>query len=211
MFVIGQPEGRKSMEYVTGAANIDESGSIDSEYYLKASIDIIDREAERMGVDKNKLTTNRFNGYLREVYRCLFRPDGGAKHKGGYHGETSKPEYTEENAERLAKVYIELCGRYDTLPSIYGFCIFSGIDDETANRHLTRSCSTVSKSRKNAVLNKAYDHPVGVLALANNDPETGLMFARQNMITAHEVKHCDDINELENMRRRRHGIEKKDT
>ena len=53
------------------------------------------------------------------------------------------------------------------------------------------------------MLNGLFDTPLGKTVLANNDPETGLMFARQNMITAHEVKHCDDINELENMRRSR--------
>lgn len=199
------------MEYVTGAANIDESGSIDSEYYLKASIDIIDREAERIGVDKNKLTTNRFNAILNEVYRCLYRPDNGERRAGGAHGEKSKPDYTDENARRIAKVYTELCGLYDALPSVYAFCIMSGMDEKTADYNLTAIRSEVSNSRKNAVLNKAYDHPVGVLALANNDPETGLMFARQNMITAHEIKHVDDINELENMRRSRGQIEDKQT
>ena len=155
------------------------------------------------------MSSNTFNALLCAVYRSLFRPEGRAeKHKGL---KASKAGYTDSEAGSIAQIYVELCNTYNVRPSAYGFGCMSGIDETKTLQHLTLASSKVSKATKNAVLNKAFDHPVGVIALANNDPETGLMFARQNMITAHEVKHCDDINELENMRRSRHGIEQKDT
>ena len=190
------------MEYTTAEVNRDDNGDIDTQYYLNASIDIIEREAERMGIDKTKITTNRFNGALREVYRCLYQTDNGAKRQ---HHEKCKTEYTEENIGKIAEVYTELCARFDVLPSADGFSIMTGIDENTGRYHLTGSHSTIQNSRKNAVLNKAFEHPVGVLALANNDPETGLMFARQNMIASQEIKHIDSISQLEDMRKRSPG------
>ena len=197
------------MEYTTAEVNRTDSGDIDIDYYRQAAKDIIKREAEADGIDLAKVSSNTFNALLCAVYRALFKPDG---KKDGQRGrKAGKAGYTENEAEGIAKLYEELCNIYNVRPSAHGFGLLTGIDDSRTLERLTAASSTVAKATKNAVLNKAFDHPVGVIALANNDPETGLMFARQNMITAHEVKHCDDINELENMRRSRHGIEQKDT
>lgn len=187
------------MEYTTAEVNRTDDGDIDIDYYRQAAKDIIKREAEADGIDLSKVSSNTFNALLCAVYRSLFRPDG---RKEGQRGQkASKTGYTESEAETIAQIYVELCNIYNVRPSAYGFGLLTGIDETKTLQHLTAASSKVSKATKNAVLNKAFDHPVGVLALANNDPETGLMFARQNMITAHEIKHVDDINELENMRR----------
>ena len=193
------------MEYTTAEVNRDSNGEIDIDYYRQAAKDIIKREAEADGIDLSKVSSNTFNALLCAVYRSLFKPDG---KKDGQRGrKAGKAGYTDSEAVKLARLYGELCALYNVKPSNYGFSLLTGIDDTRTLAHLTAASSEVAKALKNAVLNKAFDHPVGVIALANNDPETGLMFARQNMITAHEVKHIDDINELENMRRSRAGIE----
>ena len=143
------------------------------------------------------------------VYRSLFKPEG--RKEKDRSCRAGKAGYTDSEAEKLAQIYTELCSLYNVRPSQYGFGIMTGIDETKTLQHLTAAVSKIRNSTKNAVLNGLFDTPLGKTVLANNDPETGLMFARQNMITAHEVKHCDDINELENMRRSRHGIEQKDT
>ena len=197
------------MEYVVGEVNRDSNGDIDTDYYRQAAIDVIRREADTNGIDTARMTSNQFNSLLKAAYRSLFRPEGRTQGRQG--SKAGKAGYTEREAVTLAELYTELCGIYNARPSAYGFSCLTGIDDGKTLDNLTAAKSNITKATKNAVLNGLFDTPLGKTVLANNDPETGLMFARQNMITAHEVKHCDDINELENMRRSRHGIEQKET
>ena len=190
----------QSMEYTTAEVNRDDNGDIDIDYYRTAAADIIRREAEQNNIDPARMSTNQFHGLMYSVYRALFRPDGRKEKDQGHDG--GRMGYTESEAEKIAQVYIELCNIYNVRPSQYGFGIMTGIDETKTLQHLTRAKSKIQNSTKSAVLNKLFDTPVGAIALANNDPETGLMFARQNMIASQEIKHIDSISQLEDMRKR---------
>ena len=188
------------MEYTTAEVNRDDNGDIDIDYYRTAAKDIIKREAEADGIDLSKVSSNTFNALLCAVYRSLFRPDG--RKEKDRSRKAGKAGYTEAEAEIIASVYIELCNLYNVRPSQYGFGQMTGIDETKTLQHLTAASSKIRNSTKNAVLSKLYDTPIGTLALANNDPETGLMFARQNMIASQEIKHIDSISQLEDMRKK---------
>ena len=54
----------------------------------------------------------------------------------------------------------------------------------------------MTKSRKTAIQNKLFEASVGVITLANNDADSGLMYNRQNIVDHATVKKALDFSEL---------------
>lgn len=163
--------------------NLDQDGYINESYYLNACIDIIDRGIQDRGIDPNKLTSNYFIYLLRQCYNTLFKPS-----KTLMNNEQCIIPYNTTNIQRLINIYTNLVQKYQTLPSVYAFVTLTGITEETIDEYVTTGRSDIQKSRKQAVQNKLYDTTIGVIALANNDIDTGLLYTRQNIVDHATVK-----------------------
>lgn len=132
------------------------------------------------------ITHNEVNYVLRQVYRKLFRPD-----KPLYNNQRSKINYNDvEVLNELANVFIDLCSTFNKSLGLISFGYLTGIDHETMRQWLyndgtanparlavLKRIQTEHKAAHIALLNEA---PVGALAVANNDRETGLEWAKQN-------------------------------
>ena len=163
--------------------NLDTDGYINESYYLNACIDIIDREIQDRGIDPSKLSSNYFIYLLRQCYKSLFKPN-----KSLINNEQCIVPYNTTNIRKLIRVYSELVSKYQTLPSVYAFVTLTGISEETIDEYVTTGRSDIQKLRKSAVQNKLYDTTIGVIALANNDIDTGLLYTRQNIVDHATVK-----------------------
>lgn len=164
--------------------NLDQDGYINESYYLNACIDIIDRGIQDRGIDPNKVTSNLFIYFLRQCYKTLFKPS-----KPLYPlGNQCIIPYNTTNIQRLIYIYSELVDRYQTLPSVVAFERLTGMEEETIDRYVTNGRDIIRKLRKSAVQNKLYDTTIGVIALANNDIDTGLLYTRQNIVDHATVK-----------------------
>lgn len=155
----------------------DSDGYINKSYYINAISDIIDRSARDRDRDPNRLTTNQFNAGLGKARNALFIQDT---------NPLMKIPYTPENITRLIDIYLELCRDYDALPSLDGFQLLTGMDDRTADQYVTPASNTIRKARKAYIQNRLNNNIIGVMSLANNDIDTGLLYTRQNIV-AHEV------------------------
>ena len=78
---------------------------------------------------------------------------------------------------------------------LWSFCIFTGIDDNTILRWYSEEgkrlnpkrwelLKSVKEYNKGALISNLKDTPVGALAVANNDIETGLQWATKQAIAA---------------------------
>ena len=172
-----------------------DDGSINPTYYYNASIDIIERTAQEQDIDLNKADTNRINYLLRICYKALYAPN-----KPLWTNKHSIIPYTPENIQRLIDIYLDITSRYNALPSIAGFQFYTGIDDNTVRRQeVTPASGIIGKARKNYVQNRLNNTPLGVLALANNDVETGLLYTRQNIVTHEAVRRSLSFDDLKRL------------
>ena len=161
--------------------NLDEDGYIDESFYLNASISIIQRNLQDRGIDPSRVTTNQLMSGFNQCYDSLFRPP----HKP-ISGCTIP--YNTTNIERLIRVYLSICDTYDALPSVYSFGRYCGIEDGVLDRYVTFGKSIITKHRKNYVQEKLGESTVGIIALANNDVDTNLLYTRQNIVAQATVK-----------------------
>ena len=173
--------------------NVLEDGYIDPTYYYNASIDIIERIATDQQIDLQKADTNRINYLLSQCFKILY-----ARNKQVWTNKHSIIPYEPENIKRLMNVYLDIVYRYNALPSLAGFVLYSGIDENTARRYeeVTGVCGLVRNSRKNYIQNRLNNTPIGVMTLANNDIETGLLYTRQNIVTHEAVKRSLSFDDL---------------
>lgn len=132
------------------------------------------------------ISHNEVNYVLRQVYRKLFKPD-----KPLYNNQNSKINYNDvEVLNELANVFIDICSTFNKSLGLVSFSYLTGIDVETmrdwtidgaagnpARLRIIKRIQTEHKAAHIALLNEA---PVGALAVANNDRETGLEWAKQN-------------------------------
>ena len=171
--------------------NIDNAGNIDKSYYINASIDIIQREAQQRNIDLNKLKANQLKALLRACYHSLYEPP-----KNLFTNQKCNITYNEKNIQALLDVYIEICETFFCIPSLFGFERYSGITEETTQKYLTRSKLELLKLRKDYIQNELSNTPLGITVLANHDQDTGLLYNRQNILEREAVKHSLSKNDL---------------
>lgn len=153
------------------------------------------------------ISHNEVNYVLRQVYRKLFKPD-----KPLYNNQNSKINYNDvEVLNELANVFIDICSTFNKSLGLVSFSYLTGIDVETmrdwtidgaagnpARLRIIKRIQTEHKAAHIALLNEA---PVGALAVANNDRETGLEWAKQNaQLTAEKqvfILPSERINKLQ--------------
>lgn len=184
-------KGRETME--DNRVNVDDEGFINETYYLNACIDIIDRGLKDRGVDPVHITTNQLKPFLNDCYDALFKP---SKRNPTFEPNTTIP-YNETNIQRLINVYLKICDRYNALPSVYVFSRFTGVGEERVGQYVTNGREIIGKHRKTYVQDRLNDSTIGVIALANNDIDTGLLYTRQNIVDHATVKKALSFSDLQ--------------
>lgn len=156
----------------------DQDGYIDIEKYIQKINNHIRACCAEM--DINKPDSNQINGFLRIAYRDTFKP---AREEEGI--KCNIP-LNHENVERLIEIYRGVIETWNTLPSKDGFERLTGVKRSIAGQHVTDFDNILTNMRKTYIQNRLNNTPLGVLTLANNDIDTGLLYTRQNIV-AHEV------------------------
>ena len=162
---------------------------------------VIDSYCSKYGIDiynykvRSTIKHNTILNIFSEIYINIYKPPYSL-----YNNQGSILQY--DNIDDLAAAcyeFIDICSFFNVAQGIYGFQRMTGIDDETLTRwELTAGAvdqdetsrrrydvlKAVRKYNKNALINLLKDSPVGALAVANNDTETGLQWAKnQQAIT----------------------------
>ena len=135
--------------------------------------------------DRKSISHNETTAALRQVYYKLFQPDHNM-----INNQKSILNYSDINQLTiLANCFINICLTYNKSLGLMQFSLFSGIDLSTlyewrndsgktsnpARSEVIKSIQEYHKSLQIGLLNGA---PVGALAVANNDTETGLEWSR---------------------------------
>ena len=163
---------------------------IDSDYYIQQINVIIRGCCLEMQIEKPD--SNQINAFLRVAFNNLFK-DKDTTRSGG---AKSRIELSEDNIHALIEVYIAVCGTWNALPSQYGFERLCGFKFETIDKYVTGAREQLQIARKTYVQNRLNNSPLGILTLANNDIETGLLYTRQNIVTHEAVKKSLSFEDL---------------
>lgn len=157
----------------------------------------IDKFLDLNGIEKDykSLTSikhSTVNYMLSSIYQELFKPSTTL-----YNNQKSLVDYDNiELLQVLADKFIEICQRFNKSLGLMSFSYLIGCSYSTLDNWLNADCSTELNSKRLEVLksiqvrHKAQhisllnDTPVGALAVANNDHETGLEWSKNQQITA---------------------------
>ena len=175
----------------TALQSQDENGNINIAYYKNAALDVIERTFKERGIEPRRATTNDLQYAMRQCYYAIFEPQDRP-----WGNNACNIPYNTKNIQALFKLYCDLCEAYGALPSMYVFGRFTGITEEIVYKYVTPQSLDIVKARKAAIQNKLYEAPVGVITLANNDADSGLMYNRQNIADRETVKKALNFSEL---------------
>lgn len=137
------------------------------------------------------VTHNQLNYCFRQVYKELFKPD-----KTLFNNQSSVIDYDNtEILKQLADIFINICGLYNKSLGLMSFSYMTGINTDTLVRWTAPEAEKLNPGRcavvkyirechKAAHIGLLNDSPVGALAVANNDVETGLQWATKQAIAA---------------------------
>ena len=99
-----------------------------------------------------------------------------------------------EQLQAVSDTFLDVCSLFNKSLGLWSFSIFTGIDDNTIIRWSSQDGEKVNPKRweilksikeynKGALVSLLKDTPVGALAVANNDKETGLEWAKNQAAT----------------------------
>lgn len=152
-------------------------------FFTKRGIDIYDM-SQRKHVNHNMLTLCMMN-----VYNTLFKPD-----RTLWNNQKSLIDY--DNIELLtviANKFIELSLEFNKSLGLMQFSLFTGIhrstlaewrDNKNVNPARSDLINNICECHKMEQIGLLNDTPVGALAVANNDIETGLQWSQNQLLTA---------------------------
>lgn len=169
----------------------DDSGYIDIEKNVQRINNIIRSCCAEVDIDKPD--SNQVNGFLHVAYRNLYKPQG-VMLSGS--GSKTNIDINSENVLRMIEVYQSVVETWNTLPSQIGFERLTGINKSTAAKYVTDFVYCIQNARKAYVQNRLNNTPLGVLTLANNDIDTGLLYTRQNIVAHEAVKKSLSFDDL---------------
>ena len=171
-------------------------GSIPKDKYININtvendIDVCVYEFfNQFNVDVNDLSQcrniphNTLNLCFRYIYKTLFKPD-----QKLCNNQSSLVDYeNNELLKVLADKFVEICQRFNKSLGLMSFAFMIGCDystlwrwlqDETLNPMRYKILKSVQECHKVAQISLLNDTPVGALAVANNDVETGLEWSKQ--------------------------------
>lgn len=128
---------------------------------------------------------NEVNNILLYCYDHVFKPD-----KSLINNQRSVIDYNDiEQLSAVVDVFLRVCLFFNKSLGLMSLCMFSGIDDNTIIRWSSEEgkksnpkrwelLKTVKEYNKTALVSMLKDTPVGALAVANNDKETGLEWGK---------------------------------
>lgn len=128
---------------------------------------------------------NEVNNILLYCYDHIFKPD-----KTLINNQRSLIDYNSiEQLTVVIDVFIRVCLFFNKSLGLMSLCMFTGIDDNTIQRWSSEEgkksnptrwalLKKVKEYNKNALVSNLKDTPVGALAVANNDKETGLEWGK---------------------------------
>ena len=166
------------------------SGTIPKDKYI--NINIIESDIDKcvddylttlcIDRDYKSLTSIKHqtvNGLFRYIYKQLFKPD-----RTLCNNQKSYVDYNNtELLQVLADKFIDICSMFNKSLGIMSFGYMIGADvttlmrwgsDEKSNPERYKVIKYIRESHKAAQISLLNDSPVGALAVANNDVETGL-------------------------------------
>ena len=128
---------------------------------------------------------NEVNNILRYCYKNLFKPD-----KPLFNNQASIIDHdNNEQLQVVVDVFLNVCMFFNKALGLFSFGIFTGIawstlqiwvspEGEQLNPTRSRLLKTIQEYNKGALISNLKDTPVGALAVANNDIETGLEWGK---------------------------------
>lgn len=131
---------------------------------------------------RRSITHNEINYTLRQVYERLFKPD-----KALYNNQKSLLNYDDlKTLELLANTFVDVCSLFNKSLGLMSFGYMVGVShttlyawakDQESNPARSDIIKYIQECHKVAQISLLNDTPVGALAVANNDKETGLNWA----------------------------------
>lgn len=140
------------------------------------------------------ITHNHINYCLRQVYNNLFKPD-----KPLFNNQKSIIDYdNNELLQELANIFIDICTMYNKSLGLMSFGFMIGCDyttllrwvnDQESNPTRYKIIKSIQETHKVMHIGLLNESPVGAMATANNDNETGLNWSKNNAptVTTKEV------------------------
>jgi hypothetical protein len=138
--------------------------------------------------DRKSISHNEVNYILRRVYDNIFKPSTGLMNN-----QKSIIDYDDiEQIQAVVNVYIDICSRFNKSLGLMSFSFMSGIDITTLLRWInnpelnlerSKAIQKIQEVHKALQIGLLNDSPVGALAVANNDVETGLEWSKQQALT----------------------------
>lgn len=174
--------------FIDTATLSDQVNALILEYCSLYGIDI-NNYKERTGIKHNEV-----NNILRYCYKKLFKPE-----KPLYNNQASNINYDDiEQLHCVVDVFLDICMFFNKALGLFSFSIFTGIasntlsnwvnNGETLNPERLRLLKSIQEYNQGALISNLKDTPVGALAVANNDHETGLEWSKNQMqVTAQSV------------------------
>lgn len=153
----------------------------------------IDEYITIMGIDrdyKSLVNTKHqtINGLFRYIYKSLFKPDRSLCNN-------QKTFVDLENIELLqvlADKFLDICSMFNKSLGLMSFGYMIGVNyntlarwvsDEKLNPARYSIIKGIQEGHKAAQISLLNDSPVGALAVANNDIETGLQWSQNQLLT----------------------------
>jgi predicted DNA-binding transcriptional regulator AlpA len=141
--------------------------------------------------ERKQITHNELNYIFRQVYILLFKPD-----KPLYNNQNSKINYDDiTQLKIISESFLDICTSFNKSLGLMSFCYFTGISQDTIYKWISPEGEKLNRARseiikyikdghKAAQIALLNDSPVGALAVANNDIDTGLEWSRNNALQA---------------------------
>lgn len=141
--------------------------------------------------ERKQITHNEVNYIFRQVYILLFKPE-----KQLYNNQNSKIDYDDiTQLKIISDSFLDICSCFNKSLGLMSFCYMTGISVDTVYKWISpegeklnpaRSeiIKFIKESHKAAQISLLNESPVGALAVANNDVETGLEWSTKQALTA---------------------------
>lgn len=170
-------------------------GSIPKDKYINVNTieqninDCVDMFLDELQIERDyksitSIKHSTFSYMMSYIYEHLFKPS-----ETLCNNQKSYIDYNNtEQLQVLADVYIKLCQRFNKSQGLMTFSYLLGCSHETLRQWVVNGESNpkrlailkyIQESHKQQQVNLLNDTPVGALAVANNDSETGLEWGKQ--------------------------------
>lgn len=150
---------------------------------------------DELGIDRDyksitSIKHSTVNYMLSYIYKHLFKPN-----KTMINNQKSIIDYNDVDLlQVLADKFIDICQRFNKSLGLMSFSYMIGVsystialwlqNDEKSNPARLRVLKSVQESHKAQHIALLNESPVGALAVANNDTETGLEWSTKQALTA---------------------------